>query len=185
MKQMRYGIVGGAAVLGVVSLALPAFAQRAYDPNLKNFYMARQQIQILDDQPAINDLRTVPGAPGQGGAPGVQGPQALPRAGFQPYSSPALLNGSTRNLPPAQSGPRNLPPALGGGVVGQKATAQKLKPAKSAPASSGTQTAKSYAPYKKYATPVTSPGSSSGSMLNTSTNVSGSVLHWNKRRKGF
>ncbi len=172
---------------GVISLALPASAQRSSDPNIGHFYMARQQIQITDDAPVVYDKRTGPGA-GQQGAVLPSGPAPLPRAGFNAYSSsipssmgaglPEVVNGVPRRLPP---------PAPSINAKSGKAGAYKVKKATAAPRTSGPQTAKVYTPYKGYGTgnPVAAaPSYSSGG--SSSTAVKGSLLHWSRtRRQGY
>ncbi len=165
-------------------LCVPAHSQgRNSNPNMRNFYMARQQIQITDDAPAVNDMRTTPGAPGQQQAPAAAPGQGLPKASFNTYMSGYAGGGAGRGLPQVTNGvPQSLPSAPG--LTGKKASAGKLKPktTKAAPVNSGPVVAKGYSPYAR--TPVQSNnggGGGSGSMLNSSTNVQGSVLHWNKR----
>lgn len=168
--------------------ASPVFAQsgRNDNPNLRNFYMARQQIQITDDVPAVNDLRSNPAA-AAAGAPAPTAPQGLPRAGFNSYMSGLAGGGAGRGLPEVNNGVPKLPPAgpnLSGKTAGNPG---KLKPAaKSASTglpSSGKAPVAAKA-YKPYAT-TGSAGVSSGSSYSSSTNVQGSVLHWNKRKTGF
>lgn len=165
---------------------LPAGAQgRGDNPNMRNFYMARQQIQIMDDAPQVNDMRTNPGAGAQGGAPAVAAPQPLPRASFNSYMSGYAGGGGRSGLPTVVNG---VPPKLPSAPerTGLKANAGKLK-IKSTPTAKGPTVAKSYSPYATYPS-APSGGSSApagGSMLNTNTSVRGSVLHWNKRRSGY
>ncbi len=159
------------------ALAAPVHAQgsRNDNPNMRNFYMARQQVQITDDAPAVNDLRSNPGAP----QPAVPQPgQGLPRAGFSTFMS-GYNGGNARSaLPTVNNGvPKALPSAPG--LTGQKANAGKLK-AKAPAAPKGPAVAKTYTPYATTPTPVANSGSS-GSLLDSSTSVKGSVLHWNKR----
>ncbi|MBX9689248.1 MAG: hypothetical protein K2X27_21240 [Candidatus Obscuribacterales bacterium] len=165
---------------------LPAVAQygRNDNPNLRNFYMARQQIQIMDDAPQVNDLRTNPQAAAQQQmAPAA--PQALPRAGFSTYMSGYHGGNAGGALPQVNNGvPKSLPSAPE--RTGLKANAGKLK-MKASPSVSqakGPVLAKTYAPYAKTPSAPAS-GGSSGSLLNSSTSVQGSVLHWNKRRSGY
>lgn len=171
---------------GVVSLALPALAQRSSDPNIGHFYMARQQIQITDEAPVVYDKRTGPSAGQQAGAL-PSGPAPLPRAGFNAYSSsmpssmgaglPEVVNGVPRRLP---SPPPGINPKSG------KAGAYKLKKA-AAPRPSGPTTAKTYSSYKGYGAGnpvVASPSYSSGG--SSSTAVKGSLLHWSRsNRQGY
>jgi hypothetical protein len=179
------------AMLSAASAASPAVAQKSGDPNLGHFYMARQQIQIMDDTPAVNDMRTQPAPPGAAqGPPGIPGrPVGLPRAGFAQYAPPPTAAGPV-GLPKVVNGvPPKAPPAVMP-KTGQ-AGAYKTKPA-AAPKPTGPITAKKYAPYNGYGggNPYSPPvAASSGS--NTSTAIRGtlmnqgpSALHWARTRNG-
>ena len=172
-----------AAFLSIMPVATcsQAMAQgygRSDNPNMRNFYMARQQVQIFDDAPQVTDMRSAAGA-AQGAAPQVTAPQALPRASFGTHLSTPYAGGG---LPQVNNGvPKNLPSTMGGGPVGQKAKSGGTIKAKAPAAPKAPVVAKSYRPYAT--TPVNN--GSSGSLLNSSTSVSGSVLHWNKRRSGY
>ncbi len=174
------------------------------NPNMKNFYMARRQITITDDSPAVNDQRTnpQPGAPGAGPgmAPGMG--RALPKAGWTPYSQ--FVPGLSTNLPKTANGVpvpvTQAPPdptgmrGRAGKLKGSKASSSKPKAASSG---GGGPSLKTYTPYKGYGAPAqmtkgggvpnytaggtSSPSASSGSGYGnqqTETNVRGSVLHW-------
>ncbi len=172
------------ASLLVSMVSTPAQAQfgRNDNPNMRNFYMARQQVQIYDETPQVNDMRTNPAAAAQAPAPAVAGPQALPRAGFSTYMSGYSGPSARQALPPASNGVQKLPPA-GPNLTGQRAPSGgtiKPKVAK-APAVKAPVVAKSYKPYAK--APVNT--GNSGGLLNSSTSVSGSVLHWNRRKAGY
>lgn len=171
------------AGLSLVSLATPALAQgyRNDNPNMRNFYMARQQIQITDDAPAVNDMRTNPGAnPAAAAQAAAQGPRPLPRAGFGSYYTPTpgtmssglpqVVNGVPKAPPPPAAPPRR-------GPTGQKATAKAITQNKPA----APTTVKAYKPYQTYDAAAVA-GANTGAMLNSSSNVKGSVLHWNRRR---
>lgn len=195
-----------AAVVVVSALAVcpAAFGQqqgRGVDPNIVHFYMARQEIQILDDAPAVNDMRTQPGPPGSQRGAIPNRPQGLPHAGFMPYSQtiPSLKN----SLPQVYTGVPQRPgaglpavnprlakagvyrggkPGSKGGVAGAGPTERRSV----APA-----VAKTYAPYKGYGVHGTSspmPTSASAGSA-ASTHVSGSLmnrsagtsmLHWRR-----
>lgn len=181
---MKMGFV--LAGLGLVSMTFwagsPALAQgyRSDNPNMRNFYMARQQIQITDDAPAVNDMRTNPGA-NPAAAAAAQGPRALPRAGFNSYYTPSQGSMSS-GLPQVVNGVPKAPPAPAApprrSPTGQKATAKSITPKQAAPT-----TVKSYKPYMTYGPEAGSPVGSAGTgMMNSSANVKGSVLHWNRRR---
>lgn len=175
-----------ASMLSLISAAASSSAMaqsgRNDNPNMRNFYMARQQVQITDDAPAVNDLRTNPAAAQQGGGAPTR-PQALPRAGFSTYMSGYTGGGGKSALPTVNNGVPPKLPSAGPDLTGKKASAGKLTP-KAPAAPKGPAVAKSYKPYAT--TPsVAASGGSAGSSMNTSTNVQGSVLHWNKRRSGY
>lgn len=174
------------------SMACPSFAQggfvgnqygRGSDPNLGHFYMGRQEVQIMDDAPYVNDMRTNPAAQQQQRGAAPNRPQPLPRAGFMPYAS--SLQSMSSSLPKVNNGvPQKMPVAPPPGVDPRMAKAGKYKPATAKPASPGPRVAKSYAPYKGYGGP--SGGGAGGaysapqSAHGTSTAVSGSMLHWSR-----
>ena len=183
-------IVVAATILGSLLASIsPSLAQRSGDPNIGHFYMARQQIDIIDDAPAVQDRRTQPAPPGAAGAgAGMPAkPIALPKAGWVPYSS-SLPTGMSNGLPKVVNGvPPKMPqaPAVNPNMAKAGAYKNKAK-APAAQVHSGPTSAKTYAPYKGYgAAPTTTAASvpvNSGSSGGTSTAVSGSLLHW--RRTG-
>ncbi|MDZ4838325.1 MAG: hypothetical protein SGJ27_31470 [Candidatus Melainabacteria bacterium] len=164
-----------------------ATPQAASAQTLKHFYMARQQMQITDDAPLVNDQRTfqTPGQPGQnmGGVPNR--PVGLPRAGFQQYYTPPRA-GFNSSLPQVVNGvpPKEAPPVPV--KQGKKATANKLKATKktatTAKATAPPVTAaKAYSPYKGYS-PTANPAqqtttASGNNNMQSKTRVKG-VLHW-------
>lgn len=163
------------AIIASLGIVTPVLAQdgRGADPNFKHFYMARQQVQVIDESPIITNTQGGGGAAGGQGAPAAA--QPLPRASFQTYfqGSP----GAPSNLPKVYNGvPPKLPPAPNA-MSGQ---AGKLKPKKAA-AKSSYPGLKAYKPYSGYggATPKSSGDASGGS--STSSNVHGSILHWRKK----
>jgi len=177
------------------------------NPNMKNFYMARRQITITDDSPAVNDQRTNPQPGGAGAGPGLAPGmgRALPKAGWTPYSQ--FVPGLSTNLPKTANGVP-VPVTQAPSPTGLRGNAGKLKGSKTATAkpktaSGGTPSTKTYTPYKGYGAPAqmvkgggggagsggsapnytaggTSSPSSGGGYGNsqTETNVRGSVLHW-------
>ena len=175
-----------------------AFGQERYrgtDPNVNHFFMARQQIQILDDSPSVNDMRTNPqaAAAGKGQPAPMNKPQALPRAGFMPYSGnqpsmrsslPTTFNGVPQKLPPAPP-PVNPKNAKAGKY-------SKNKPASTPSlAASQPQTAKMYAPVKGYGSgiptmrPVTvsAGGDASTRVQGSLLNKGPAALHWSRTRQ--
>lgn len=185
------GIVSALLVCGIATgaFAAPALAQ----DNLGHFYMARQQIQILDDAPVIYDKRTQPSA-AQQGAPIPRGPAPLPRAGFTPYSS-SLPTGMSSGLPEVVNGvPKKIPAPAAPKISAKsaKAGAYKVKPAASP--KPGSNVAKTYSPYKGYgggnpyaqAQQSASSGNSYGTSASSATAVRGNLLHWSRtRRSGY
>jgi hypothetical protein len=147
--------------------------------------MARQEIQMIDDSPVVNDQRTQPQPPGQQqGAAGMPNrPVPLPRAGWQPYSS-SMPGSMSNSLPKVVNGvPPKAPPPVAVKPQMGKAGAYKGKMPAAKP--SGPAVAKTYAPYKGYGgnqpAPVTS--SAAGSQTSATTNVQGSLLHWSRTRR--
>lgn len=178
-----FAIAGMAAVSLTIAAPEQAFAQ-----GLKHFYMARQQVQITDDAPLVNDQRTFPtaGQPGQGAGALPNRPMALPRAGFQPYSSnipsvntslPQVVNG----VPPKEA----LEQPVRKPKQGKTATAGALKDsAKTAKKTTNppVTAAKAYSPYKGYdpgAKPAEQPAAAANAStgMQSRTKVKG-VLHW-------
>jgi hypothetical protein len=187
-----------AAVFGLCALCPAAFAQQQYrgvDPNISHFYMARQEVQIFDDAPAVNDMRTQPGPPGSKKGPPPSQRQSLPHAGFMPYSQniPSLKSG----LPTVYNGvPQKAPPPVAGiNPSSAKAGAYKGKTAggKGAGGKSGApaapSVAKTYDSYQGYGGKGAAPPSTTasagataathvqGTMLNRSNT---SMLHWSR-----
>lgn len=171
-----------------IGLACSIFAPaaQAQDPNMKHFYMGRQQVQIFDDAPLVNDMRTNPGAAaggggGQAGQP--MGRQPLPKAGFQTYSAP--IPGMQGGLPKVVNGvPPKLPSAQPKLPSSSKASAGKAS-YKSAPqVSSGPVATRTYSNSYQRAPEMTS--GSPQSMFNSGSSnsrVKGTLLHWNKARR--
>ncbi len=169
--------------------------QKSSDLPKVNFYMARQQWQIVDDVPLVNDQRTMPGQPGAQQQMQQQQQRAmpLPRAGFQQYSpmgSPSFSSG----LPRVENGVPQAPPPDQAMPAGRKAKTGKLKygkksatankPATQAPSQS--YSPKTYSPYKGYdpGTVSAGAGGSAAASQMSKTNVRGSVLHWARGRRG-
>lgn len=181
------------------TLSTPALAQgfngnqygRTNDPNMGHFYMARQQIQILDNQPYVNDMRSNPAAAAaQQAAPGAGGPRSLPRASFMPYSPSGMMPSMSGSLPKVVNGvpPKPVPVAIPR-IDPRLAKAGKYKPQAQRPAvARGPQVTKSYAPYKGYGGPSSPSVASSQPQMNynrnpgngSSTAVRGSLLHWSR-----
>ncbi len=177
-------------LLGIAGLIASTLPQAADAQTLKHFYMARQQVQITDDAPLVNDQRTfqTPGqaAAGQSNIP--TRPMGLPRAGFQTYFTPSQP-GFNSSLPQVVNGvPPKEPPPMPV-KQGKKASANKLKASNKTataakPAAPPVTAAKAYSPYKGY-TPGVSNGSSEqptttasgGNNMQSKTRVKG-VLHW-------
>jgi hypothetical protein len=189
-----------------------AQAQPSENPNMGHFYMARRQITITDDAPAVNDQRTNPqagAAAGPGAPPGMG--RRLPKAGWTPYSQ--FVPGLSTNLPKTNNGVPVPVTAAPADPAGMRGRAGKLKSSKSASskskaASNGPPAMKTYTPYKGYGAPpqmvkgggggsssvpnyttsgsTSPPGISMGSGSSygkAETNVRGSVLNWARARR--
>ncbi len=177
------------AAVGLVTGAVLMTIQPASAQGLKHFYMARQQVQITDDAPLVNDQRTFPqgGQPGQGMGALPARPMALPRAGFQSYSS-QMQSGPTTSLPQVVNGvppkdPGPLPVKKGKSAkTGQlKVKADSKKPVSTAATKPPVTAAKAYSPYKGYnpGAAAQAPQQTAGaSNMQSKTKVRGSVLHW-------
>ena len=169
------------ALLAIGMCSLPAAqAQRGDNPNLRHFYMGRQQVQVIDDSPIIMHK---PGEPG--GAATMNGslpnrPMPLPAAGWQSYT-PSQPPGFATGLPktangvppkPVQKGPAGNKAKAGALVAGNKS---KAKPATAA---SSPTAVSAYKPYATYKPAQGVPGAAGGNNQQTSTKVQGSILHW-------
>lgn len=186
-KSLLLAISLGAFLLS--TQAVQAQQGRNDNPNMRNFYMARQQWTITDESPQVNDQRTG-GGPMQQGGPmqGGGGPPALPKAGFIPYSQ--TMPGMSTQLPKVNNGvPPKLPPTnnLPAAMKGKAGAFKPPKPAAAkAPVQSGPPSVKAYQAYKGYTPGVAPPPvpsyQSSGGM-SANTNVQGSVLHWARKKK--
>lgn len=127
------------------------------NPNMGHFYMARQQITITDDAPAVNDQRTNPQPGGRGGAgpglaPGLG--RSLPKAGWTPYSQ--FVPGLSTTLPKTANGvPVPVAPQDPSGLKGKAGKLKGSKAAASKPksGSGGPPSVKNYTPYKGYGAP--------------------------------
>jgi hypothetical protein len=153
MKSKLYIWLG---ILVVCSYSQPfAHAQQSENPNLRNFYMGRQQWDVLDNGPIINNRTTPPGAPASGGAPAMQGsmPQrmGLPQAGWNSYAPAVSPPGLSTSLPKVNNGvPKKGPMPTGkrarpGALVGNanKPSAPAVDP----------NVLKAYKPYNTYSNP--------------------------------
>lgn len=201
MRRFQAIAITAAALSALIGEGfVPAVAQqygKNADPNLGHFYMARQQIQILDDAPQVNDYRTQPappaGAAPPGAAPAMNRPQPLPRAGFMPYSNslPSVQNSLPKTfngVPPKAPPMRPVNPAMG--KAGAYKAGKKAAAVASAPAAP--PTLKKYAPVNGYGgnamggptTVVRSGGASASTAVRGSLmQQSGpSALHWSRTR---
>lgn len=130
------------------------------NPNMGHFYMARRQVTITDEAPAVNDQRTNPqpggGGAGPGAAPGLG--RSLPKAGWTPYSQ--FVPGLSTTLPKTANGvpqpvsPASNPSGLRGKAGKLKGSKSGASSAKSKTASGGPPTMKTYTPYKGYGAPA-------------------------------
>lgn len=160
----------------VFCLPLPARCQPTYDPNLKHFYMGRQQITVEDESPIINN-KTGDAAGGGGNGALINRPVPLPKSGWQPYA-PVETPGINPNLPKVPGPVRQSHTAPVTTKAGNKARAAALK-AGAHGKSSVPNNVRSYEPYAKYPAPATNPQAAQD--LGASTHVKGSLLHWARR----
>jgi hypothetical protein len=189
MRHSLTTILCGALV--AVSTA-PALAQgfngnqygRGSNPNLGHFYMGRQELQILDDAPNVNDMRTNPRAAAPQAA--QRGPAPLPRAGFMPYSQSAMTPSMSNSLPQVVNGvpPKPVPVIQKSGINPKLGKAGVYKASKP-PSRPVATTARTYAPYKGYgggppAGVASGPSGYGGPSSGSATRVSGSLLHWSR-----
>jgi hypothetical protein len=175
-QKFLTSIIAATCASYIGSDALAQSNSKQSDPNLKMFYMARQQVQIIDDSPVVTNQKNIGNTGGNGALPA--GPMPLPHAGWQPYSS--SVTAPTTSLPKVNNGvpPKTPPPNTHSpnGLKG-KTGALHLKPA---PNNNVVQT---YTPYKGYGSNTPAPASGSGANTTQSTsNVKGSVLHWARAR---
>jgi hypothetical protein len=139
--------------------------------------MARQQIQIIDDSPIINNQTGDPAAQA-----GMNQRQALPKAGFGTFIPARPTNMGP--LPKVENGVPRAPLPSASTVSGMKANAGKLK-TKSAPKAAAKPAApKAYKPYQGYGGAPTGAAVSSGGSQ-TTTNVKGNILHWARSKKAY
>lgn len=200
---MKSTVLASASLtLAILALGGAWSSANAQDnPNMGHFYMARRQVTITDEAPAVNDKRTNP-MPGAAGGPagGAGLGRGLPKANWTPYSQ--FVPSLSTNLPKVNNGVPQ-PMAQAPDPYGLKGKAGKLKAARASAkpktAPGGIPSAKTYTPYKGYGGPTqmsSKPGGNSGGGMpnyttetgnssassygntQTETNVRGSVLHW-------
>lgn len=101
--------------VGLLGGLIPSIAQeystysKSDDPNLKHFYMGRQEIEIFDTSPIVKYRGSAGDAGQQPAGASPQGPIPLPPSGFQQYSS--NVRGGPLNLPKVENGvPPKAPP---------------------------------------------------------------------------
>jgi hypothetical protein len=159
-------------------------------PDSSQFYMSRRQIQVVDDSPIVKF-----GGGGGASAAGGNGPiptggqMALPRAGFQSYTSAAPS--ITTPLPKVNNGVPPKPTPQEEAAARAKAESLRKSQAKAAAAQAHPKTPpppegiKAYNSYKGYNPANTLPTASAASGSSSSSNgqVKGNILHWNKHRR--
>jgi hypothetical protein len=160
-----------------------AQGQRGVDPNMGHFYMARQQVEILDAGPVVNNRMSPPPQPGQAAPPGgngalPSGPMPLAPARWQQYSPTEPPPNLSTSLPKVNNGiPKKAPlPSPDRGKPGRMDIGNKAKVV-AAPRPTGPAT---YEPYKKFA--VEAPASTSAGSASQGQ-VYGDVLHWAHRKQ--
>jgi hypothetical protein len=174
-------------------------------PDSSQFYMSRRQIQYVDDSPIVKFGAGAGGtsAPGGSGPTPAGGQMALPRAGFQSYTSAAPS--ITTPLPKVNNGVPPKPTPAEEKAMQAKAAALSRAQARAAAASRPKappppEGIKAYNSYKGYNPASSLPGGASGSGASSNGtegkvkgNVSGTsagnsrqvksnVLHWSKKR---
>ena len=174
--------------IGLIGTVRPAMSQgRSDNPNMRQFYMARQQWTITDDAPMVNDQRTTPAPGAAGGLGGMPaGPPLLPKAGWQPYSS--QIPGIQTTLPKVNNGvPPKLPSAPNPvGLQGKSGSLKPKTPAAAVKPTGGPATIQSYNAYKGYGgslLPSSGQGTSSGPGLQSQESVKGNVLKWARTKR--
>jgi hypothetical protein len=172
-------LIGGAAQTA-------ALAQQQDNPNLRNFYMGRQQWDVVDTAPIINNRTSAPAAPGGGGMSGsMPQRQALPQAGWGSYAPAVSPPGLSTSLPKVNNG---VPPKPSQMPQGRKGKPGALIGKKAAPAAPQVDpnVLKAYKPYNTYANPDAA-ASAVGDGTKASVKVHGvvadppvrnSALHW-------
>lgn len=203
MKLLRSSLIPSVlSALSVVALCAPAvLAQNSQyqgqPQNLGHFYMARQQVHIIDESPMVT-RETLPAGQGGGSnlgaAPGAMNrPMPLPRAGFQGYFKPSGSSPAS-SLPQTANGVPVPAPAAPRGPAGKRATAGTLKPKTASSggtkpagaAGGGPTTAKAYNPYGGYGSgpAVGTVAGNSNAGMSTNRQVKGSIMNW-KRTRSF
>jgi len=187
MKHKLYILLGSLAIWACVQP--PTLGQNAENPNLRNFYMGRQQWDIIPNAPIVNDRTGGQVAPGGGGMQGSmpQRQTVLPQAGWNSYAPAATPPGLSTSLPKVNNGVPQKAPALPakrgrpGALIGSS-----KKPAPSGP-KVDPNVLKAYKPYASYANPDVT-GAAVGDGTKASAKVHGNVvdqqpvrnsaLHW-------
>ncbi len=188
------------AAFAPIAFAPAAFAQAGFVrnkpgdlPDSIQFYMSRRQIQVVDDSPIVKfGAGTAGGAstPGGNGPVPAGGQMALPRAGFQSYTSSAPS--ITTPLPKVNNGVPPKPTPQEEAAMKAKAESMRKAQAKAAAAQAHPKTPpppegiKAYNSYKGYNPAASLPASSGVEGASTATDgrVKGNILHWNKKRGG-
>jgi hypothetical protein len=149
------------------------------DPNLKHFYMGRQEIEVFDNTPIVKYRGGGGGdTAGQQSPTGPQGPAPLPAAGFQQYSS--NVHGGPLNLPKVENGvpPKAPPPASLKGNAGKlkaKTSTRAGAALSKKPASASHPTVETYK--QTYQTRPQS-GAPAETGISSSQKVHGKLLPW-------
>ncbi len=198
-KVALYAVIA----LAAVAVSSPAFAQgggfgstsQAARKGLgdgSSFYMARRQIEVVDDSPIVK----YSGGGAAGGAAAGFGSQQrgggmapLQRAGFTSYSS-SLPQSSAPALPKVNNGVPVpvVPPKLPKSTSARAGSLGKTKSVSVKPAAAPDNGIHAYNSYKGYnpsaSLPYVPAGGEAQSSQSTKSNVKGSVLHWSRRRSG-
>jgi hypothetical protein len=172
----------------------PALAQQNENPNLRNFYMGRQQWDIIPNAPIVNDRSGAPAGPAGGGMQGSmpQRQTGLPQAGWNSYAPAGTPPGLSTSLPKVNNGVPKAPVPTG---TGHRAKPGALINANKKPAPAGPHVdpnaLKAYKPYSTYSNPDAA-ASAVGDGTKASAKVHGNVvdnqpprnsaLHWSRGR---
>src|SRR5277367_34093 len=186
MKQKLYIWL---AILISAGVQTAASAQNE-NPNLRNFYMGRQQWDIIPNAPIVNDRTGGAAAPGDGGMSGSMPQQrqtALPQAGWNSYAPAVSPPGLSTSLPKVNNGVPTKPAQLPAGKRGKPGALIGAKKPTPAGPKVDPNALKAYKPYNTYSNPdaaATAVGDGTKASVKVHGNVvdqppvRNSALHW-------
>jgi hypothetical protein len=183
---MKHKLYIWLAILACAGVQTAALAQQGENPNLRNFYMGRQQWDIIPNAPIINDRTGGQAAPGGGGMQGAMPQRSLPQAGWNSYAPAGTPPGLSTSLPKVNNGVPQKPAQLPAGKRGRPGALLGKK----APIAQGPKVdpnaLKAYKPYNTYSNPDAA-ATAVGDGTKASVKVQGalanppvrnSALHW-------